>query len=203
MINILKCNYNKAINVALYKNNIGFIPIHKNASNTIKQKLKAIGFIEKNIINDDTIKYSIIIREPIISWIKGLTTRIMICILNNQITFEDSFNFLENDTNKIFEIVEFDVHTRPQIEYINLVKDIKIYPMDYMDKINGWFLKYNIKVEIPKPHFQDCFSICGREQKIYDKLKKIIFENSQYFNIIKNYYKQDIEIYNKILKDTL
>ena len=165
-----------------YNNKACIVLIPKNASTAIANYC-AWTPTDYQTINRRT--YIAIFRDPVDRWISGATEYLWRCQ-----TFEN-LDIKTVDLDQIY----LDKHTKPQYKFIEMLdsKRTKLYLFEpnVLNKIqNDWqCFRNTAKIDIVN-------TINNNESKI--KVRNFVTENAN-FNKIKDFYHQDLEIYQSLL----
>lgn len=180
--------------------NIGFIPIPKNGSSTIRKhvfnnNLKGNIFnlqsIEKNWIQD--VKKIAILRDPIERFASGLVEiqeRSESKVIGNLIRPMDPENKVKTVLDKIESGGFIDVHLKPQAKYLKDSNGVSFNVDSF------WYLgemTQNLKKILPSYSGEKTWSRGSKKNNIL----KIIHENNQLKDRIEYFYQEDIILFEK------
>tara|TARA_Y100000592_G_scaffold781_1_gene1283 strand:+ start:29504 stop:30166 length:663 start_codon:yes stop_codon:yes gene_type:complete len=196
--------------------NICYIPISKNGSSSVRESMKQqkLSFTVKNFLNNPEILKNnhvvVILREPIKRFCSGYIEVINRASGDSPETMYKPFYWIDNDEHRRFDcfIDEvsrefFDTHIEPQIYYItdengNMVKIDQFIVLENLSDEIEKLLKIKInKINSSANHGT---IVHGTTYYIQDYLN-IIYTNQRHYKRLHNLYKDDINLYNKILKN--
>ena len=177
-----------------------YVNIPKNGSSLTRVKLSDAGYIKYNYHTLQ--KYNspafVVLRDPVERWLSGICE-----YLNRCRHYLGIFKEFDKNNNALFDLIfykiEFDVHTIPQIQFINGLDTDNITFVWLDDKYKYNFSKFfSITQGVannwdasgrPNSTNQSPF-----KSNILDILKEKLDNNPTYLKNIKNYYAQDYSL---------
>ena len=173
--------------------NYYFIPIVKNASSQAYAFLNHYGWKYYEYENTEEIKNKIpftILREPVERWCSGFAQDFHrdVSALEYRTRLDNIFN------NKLGSTM----HTRKQSFYLENYDLDKIHFLKHGATLSRSLVRFTkeiMKLRIFSP-MQNEKSVM--DYAVKDKIKKVLEENPKYLELLKDYLRKDLEIYNNV-----
>lgn len=174
-----------------------YVPIPKCASSWTTKFLQAVSWsVSKD--TDDILSTSyttlVVLRDPIERWISGLAQYLTTYHPKLPLQSREFIQF-------IFQRIDFDPHTTPQINFITGLEtdNIVFFKFDQnLEKNIKTFIKENTGASYEEPIFRNDSPHTGYKPFANQKLKMLLESNDDYRNNVIKYYEQDINFYNTV-----
>jgi hypothetical protein len=190
------------------KKETAFILIQKCATKSMMKSLRSAKLTKVasffNSIDYENYEVAAIIRNPIDRWISGFATWLAIKEHNGEASYDELLSIFDNEDeiNYIIKQVAFDVHTRPQVNFIEpVLSKIKLFDITQVEKVFKWLKSKGIKAQNIHIHRTGDFAEDSIHRVAYNKTKKLIEDNEELYNSVVNYYKEDFRLCNKLVEN--
>lgn len=148
-------------------------------------------------------EYLVVLRDPLSRWISGTAQYFWGWDLN------DPRYYKNIHTDRLFEQVVFDDHTRPQVSYLETLDHSRITWFDctarLVEDFQQWIKgRFDIPVKTLDQDQNNSYNVSARggawpsngitQQQIVDDLRSLLDQNPQYQQLIRDFYAEDYRL---------
>jgi hypothetical protein len=161
--------------------------------------------------NKDDMHYLVVLRDPVERWVSGVLEYWCRAYPDHDWSPTEPQHWL-------FEQIEFDVHTRPQVDFLHAVVKEKCtwLWMNHAVETNSWFLHNNVSLYVipdddrnqghSRPQiyfgpdgqrsekFEPGYTASTPSALIQSTVRQVLRDNPQYIEKIKKYYQADYDL---------